>query len=94
MKRIVLGVVAGLSLIAIAACGGGGGQSDDCKKYVTCINKISPGTSSSIDGTYGTSGTCWSTGVATVADACTVTCKSANDAYKSSGTGADAGCTF
>ncbi len=95
MKRIVIGVVAGLSLIAIAACGGGGGgQSAECKNYVACSTKLFPSTTTSNEATYGTSGTCWSTGVAASADACTASCKTGNDAYKANGSAADAGCTF
>ena len=94
MKRIVLGVVAGLSLITAAACGGGGGgQSTECKNYILCYEKTG-GTKGSLDSSYGASGSCWSTGVAASAEACTTACKSANDSYKSTGQGADAGCTF
>ena len=91
MKRIVLGVVAGLSLITAAACGGGGGQSAECKDYVACYEKTG-GVKGSLDSTYGASGTCWS--VSSTTESCNTACKSANAAYKSSGQGADAGCKF
>ncbi len=91
MKRIVLGVVAGLSLIVGAACGGGGGQSTDCKNYVACYEKTG-GTKGSLDASFGASGTCWS--VSTTTETCNTTCKTQIDLYKSNGTGADAGCTF
>ena len=90
MKRIVLGVVAGLSLITVAACGGGGGgQSTECKDYVACYVKTG-GTASTLDSTYGAMGTCWSTGVAATAESCTATCKSTIASLKTSYP--DAGC--
>ena len=89
MKRIVLGVVAGLSLLTVAACGGGVSQSTECKDYVACYEKTG-GTKGSLDTTYGASGTCWSTGVQTTADSCTATCKSSLAATKTSYP--DAGC--
>jgi len=90
MKRIVLGVVAGLSLITVAACGGGGtAQSTECKDYVACYEKTG-GTKGSLDASYGSAGTCWSTGVAATAESCTATCKSGLATLKTSF--ADAGC--
>jgi hypothetical protein len=90
MKRIVLGVVAGLSLLTVAACGsGGGGQSTECKDYIACYEKTG-GTKGSLDSTYGAMGTCWSTGVAATAESCTSTCKSSLATTKTSYP--DAGC--
>ena len=88
MKRIVLGVVAGLSLITVAACGGGGGgQSAECKAYVTCY-EATGGTKGSLDASYGSSGTCWMT--TATGDSCTAACKSAITSLKSAYP--DAGC--
>ncbi|MGC4114441.1 MAG: hypothetical protein QM765_07480 [Myxococcales bacterium] len=79
MKKIVFAAVAAMSLVA---CGGGISQSADCKKYIECYESDSvKGTKGSLDSTYGTSGTCWSTGVQTTADACTATCKSGVETY-------------
>ena len=90
MKRIVLGVVAGLSLITAAACGSStSAQSKECKDYITCFEKTG-GTKGAQDTTYGPSGTCWSTGVVATADSCTAACKAANAALKTSNP--DAGC--
>jgi hypothetical protein len=88
MKRIVLGVVAGLSLIAIAACGGGPSQSAECKAYVTCY-EATGGTKGSLDSSYGAMGTCWTTTTA-AADSCTSACKTALASLQSAYP--DAGC--
>ena len=88
-----MSVVLGVAVTALAvACGGGGGQSQACKDYLACYVKTG-GTASTLDGTYGAMGSCWSVGGAT-ATACTDTCKTQNDSYKTSGQAADAGCTF
>jgi hypothetical protein len=99
MKRLVLAVVAGLVLVGAGSCGGlggllGGGQSKECKDYVDCAEKVSPGTRSTNETSFGPSGSCWASGVQQAADQCTSTCKMGNAAYKNNGDAADAGCTF
>ena len=76
MKRLVLGAIAALSLVAC------GGQSAECKKYIECANALSAGSGDALNSTYGTSGTCWTTSAAT-AQACTDACKSALATAKS-----------
>jgi hypothetical protein len=86
---VVLGAV---SILAAVACGSSGsGQSQDCKDYVACSYKTGV-TSGSLDSSYGPNGSCWTT--TSTGDSCTAACKSANDSFKSTGLGADAGCTF
>ncbi len=88
MKRIVLGVMAVVSLITVAACGpGGSSQSAECKAYVTCYESTG-GTKGSLDSSYGGSGTCWMT--SSTADSCTAACKSAITSLKA--VYPDAGC--
>ncbi len=100
MKRIILSTVAGLSVVASMACGaftlpglpGGVGQSKECKDYVACAEKVSPGTMATNNTSFGPSGSCWQ--VQASADQCTATCKTGNDAYKSNGDAQAKGCTF
>jgi hypothetical protein len=85
---VVLGAV---SILAAVACSGGSSQSQDCKDYVACSYKTGV-TAGSLDSSYGANGSCWQT--SSTSDSCTAACKSANDSFKSTGLGADAGCTF
>ena len=85
MKKMILAV--GLAGVLAVACGGGGGQSQDCKDYLACAEKTGTGSTSLTD-TYGPSGTCWTN--TTSAESCTSACKSALSSLK---TGyPDAGC--
>jgi hypothetical protein len=68
MKRLVLGAVAALSLVAC------GGQSKECKQMIDCANAQQAGSGDTYNTTYGPSGTCWTTSAAT-ATACTDACK-------------------
>ena len=82
MKRLVLGAVAALSLVAC------GGQSAECKKMIECYNAQTSGSGDALNSTYGPSGTCWTTSAAT-AQTCTDACK----AYlASAGSSAPAAC--
>ena len=97
MNRIASAVVVAVCLLTVAACGSllpGGGQSKECKDYVACAEKVSPGTKATNDSSFGPNGSCFATGVKAAADQCTATCKTGNDAYKANGQAADAGCTF
>jgi hypothetical protein len=82
MKRIVLGLAA-LSFLTATGCGGllggltGGGQSQECKDYVDCAEKVSPGTRATNETSFGPNGSCFSTGVKEAADQCTAQCKGA-----------------
>lgn len=67
-------------------------QSTACKDYIACCARVS-GASNCSDSTFGAMGTCWNTTTA-AADSCIAACKASNDSYKSTGIGADAGCTF
>lgn len=91
LKKMMVVVGFAVTALAVACGGGGGGQSTECKNYVACAYKTGT-TAGSLDSTYGSSGSCWTT--TTGADSCTSACKTANDSYKANGTGADAGCTF
>jgi hypothetical protein len=66
-------------------------QCEDCKDFLACSYKmgVRPGT---YDSTYGPNGSCWETTMSS--DKCTLDCRNLNTALKSSGVGADAGCTF
>jgi hypothetical protein len=74
MKKLLAVVVVALSF---AACGPA--ETDACKKYITCQTAVNSTVGSSLDATYGPSGTCWKSTQA-VADACDATCKSATSA--------------
>ena len=87
MKRIVFGTIAAMSLFGIA-CSSGPSQSAECKAYVTCY-EATGGTKGSLDSSYGTMGTCWTT-TTTAADSCTAACKSAISSLKTAYP--DAGC--
>ena len=67
------------SMIALAAgvlfLAGCGGQSAICKKYLDCLNGISPGSATASEVAYGPNGTCWQN--TTVAAACDVACQEA-----------------
>jgi hypothetical protein len=71
VKKIVLGVSAALFLVAC-----GGGQSAECKKYLACTEAVSPGSSSTLESSYGPNGACWSNG-GQAADLCTSACTAA-----------------
>ena len=78
MKKIF----AGLFVLAMVACGSSSPtQSADCKKYVSCYDKAT--TTTSLDSTYGASGTCWTT-TQTYADTCTSACTAALPGLKTS----------
>jgi hypothetical protein len=81
-----------VGVLALVACAAGdGGQSQDCKDYVACSYKTGI-TSGSLDSTYGPNGDCWQN--SSTADTCTAACTNANNDFKMTGLGADAGCTF
>lgn len=75
MKRLVLGAVAALSLVAC------GGQSAECKKYIECANAVQAGSGDALASSYGPSGSCWTTSAA-AATACTDACKAALSSLK------------
>jgi hypothetical protein len=87
MNRLV-GV---LALLACTYDSADSGASNDCKDYVACAYKTgaAPG---SLDSKYGANGSCWTT--SSTAENCLVTCRILDGVFKSSGMGADAGCTF
>jgi hypothetical protein len=81
-----------VGVFALLACSSGlDCDCQDCKDYVACSYKtgVAPG---SLDSTFGANGSCWMT--SSSSDNCTLACRSANNYFKSSGVGADAGCTF
>jgi hypothetical protein len=85
--------------ILAAGCPAGDVSSPQvCKDYLACAY-VTGTYSGSLDSTFGSNGTSWSSadGTLTSADvwqACTVACQAAVDRFKSNGQGADAGCTF
>ena len=83
-RRIAVGVLAGLALLAMGACSGGGGQTSDCTRYLSCVVAFG-GSTASLDSQYGPDGTCWAD--TATAEKCTKYCKSAVAAFP-----ADAGC--
>lgn len=91
MNRLALASLAALTFILSSSCGG---QSKECKDYVDCAEKVSPGTRSTNETSFGPNGTCWTLGLAATADQCTATCKAGNDAYKANGDATKYGCTF
>lgn len=78
---------AGLCWLAAAGCAGAGatGQSQECRDYIACYQKV--GTGSVQD--YEAGGSCW-TGVAALAQSCTTACTSTLMTLK--GSYPDAGC--
>jgi hypothetical protein len=89
MQRIAFAVAAAaLSLVAIACGPGTPSQSAECKAYVTCY-EATGGTKGSLDSSYGTMGSCWST-TSAAADSCTSACKTALASLQSAYP--DAGC--
>lgn len=58
MKRIVFVGLVVLTGLALNACGGGGGPTMDCTRYLACVAKLT-GSSASLDSQYGREGTCW-----------------------------------
>jgi hypothetical protein len=85
MKKLV-------GVLALVACPASeGGQSQDCKDYVACSYKTGI-TAGSLDSTYGPDGDCWQN--PSTADTCTSACTNANNSFKMTGVGPDAGCTF
>jgi len=79
MKRIVLGVLAGLSLITVAACGAAL-PSKECQALIDCSKKASPSTTATYESTYGDKGSCGAS--AATGDACNLSCKAGLDALK------------
>jgi hypothetical protein len=78
--------------LALLACGSGVmGDFQDCKDYVACSYRMGA-TPGSLDSKYGANGSCWQT--SSSSDNCTAACRIFDGALKSSGAGADAGCTF
>ena len=86
--RVLLSVV----IVTACACVIGDTQSQDCKDYVACAYKTGTPVGS-LDSSYGAMGSCWSTTTA-AADACITACMMSNNAFRSSGAAADAGCTL
>jgi len=72
----------GLSALALGCGGGGVSQAVECKDYLAC-NMALGNSNSSLDASYGASGTCWSTTQA-AADSCKAACVSADSSLKSS----------
>ena len=64
--------LAALAFFVLCACNGIP-QSEECAQYLTCVDAIMPGASSSFVGSYGENGTCWSTDRRS-ADNCTAAC--------------------
>ena len=91
MNRVLKGAISAVLLSTIVSCGG---QSKECKDYVDCAEKVSPGTRATNETSFGPNGSCWSTGVQIAADQCTAQCKAGNDAYKGNGDATRVGCTF
>jgi hypothetical protein len=74
-----------------AACEGRVDQSQACKDYLACAAKAGM-TAITTNRHFEADGSCWTS--AADAATCTEQCKSADDAFKSAGLVADAGCTF
>ena len=87
-KLDVRKLLLGFGCLVIAACSGAAAQSPECIAYLSCYGKTG-GTVSTLDTTYGASGTCWTT-TSALSKECTANCKKGvaaiNDAYP------DAGC--
>ena len=84
MKAFAGAIAVVVGLTAIAACGGSGGQSMACSRYIACVVKF-VGSSASLDSTYGPSGTCWMD--PQTSESCNTRCKMALAAFPG-----DAGC--
>jgi hypothetical protein len=90
MFKLVV-VTAVLVALGCVACSSGGiCQCQECKDYVTCADRIGGAQASGVDATYGSMGTCWSTGVQATADACVNHCAQALPMLKAQYP--DAGC--
>ena len=77
MRRTVVMMALGMSF---AFLGCTKSQSENCKKLIACSEALVPGTGSSMEASYGTSGACWKSSEA--ADACTKACDTAMEGMK------------
>jgi hypothetical protein len=59
-------------VLALLACGKHG-PSPECEAYVACAEAVDATVTHTVEGEFGSNGTCWSTNSLT-ADACTSTC--------------------
>jgi hypothetical protein len=96
-----VGFLLGAGILASACPQGDVSSPQVCKDYVACayLTGTPPPSFASLDSTFGANGSCWisADGTVTSADvwqACTAACDAAVHRFKSSGQGADAGCTF